>query len=52
MKPYEVILVETKVSLYTNFNAESGLGNLITDLLHERFPFSDFVLLNPGGFRT
>ena len=28
------------------------MGNLITTLVHEAVEDADFVILNPGGFRT
>lgn len=52
MAPYfeEIVVNEEVLSKVTD--AESALGNLFTSLIHEAVPDSDFVILNPGGFRT
>ena len=52
MQPFLEDLVVNKVFLSIHFDRECELGNLITNSIYANFSFADFVVTNPGGFRT
>ena len=52
MKPYLTDLVVNKVALRINYNKECELGNLMTNLIHIKFPFADFFVIDLGGLRV
>ena len=52
MEPFLTDLVLNKVLLKIDFNKECELGNLITNLIYKKFPFVDFVVLDPGALRN
>jgi 5'-nucleotidase len=52
MKEYLEPLVLNELYLERDFEGESRLGNLATDLMDMAFPGHDLVLTNEGGFRT
>jgi 2',3'-cyclic-nucleotide 2'-phosphodiesterase (5'-nucleotidase family) len=52
MSPYLEELVISEVALEMSYQRENELGNIMTTIMHNALPKSDFVILNPGGFRT
>lgn len=52
MSPYLEDLVISEIPLQMFFQKENDLANIITTVVHNAIPSSDFVILNSGGFRT
>lgn len=52
MKPYLEPLVINEVYMERISTRENDLGNLITNLMYAVAPGNDFVIINPGSFRT
>jgi hypothetical protein len=52
MKDYLRPLANNEILLAKVTDQESELGNLITNLIHDACSPHDFIIVNPGGFRT
>ena len=52
MSPYLEQLLLSEIPLEISFKKENELANIMTTVTHNAIPSVDFVILNPGGFRT
>jgi 2',3'-cyclic-nucleotide 2'-phosphodiesterase (5'-nucleotidase family) len=52
MLPFFKNIVQNEIHLMSATDRETELANLVTTLMHDAVPDSDFVIINPGGLRT